>query len=156
RGTQEKDINLLAAQELARLLRQEGAFDVVLTRDNDTFVPLADRSKAANDSSADLFVSLHCNASRTPRDSGFEIYFESEKASDPEAQRVAEAENSSLELEGNKPAEDQAAQLLLGELSKTEYMNSASEAAALVARSVARRVDIENRGVKQAGFYVLR
>ena len=85
RGTYEKDINLAAALELAKLLRQEEAFDVLLTRTDDTFVPLGDRSRMANEFNADLFISLHCNASTNKRESGFEVYFLSEQASDPEA-----------------------------------------------------------------------
>ncbi|MBI3551974.1 MAG: N-acetylmuramoyl-L-alanine amidase [Elusimicrobia bacterium] len=154
-GTQEKDVNLSAAQELAKLLKQEGTFEVMLTRADDTFVPLADRSRLANEFGADLFISLHCNASHTHRDSGFEVYFLSEKASDPEAQKLADFENSVVELEG-KSVQDEQAAVILGELSKTENINAASEWAALLARDLSRRVDVENRGVKQAGFYVLR
>jgi N-acetylmuramoyl-L-alanine amidase len=155
RGTEEKDINLLAAKQLAKLLTEEGVFDVRLTRTDDTFIPLSERSRMANDWPADLFVSLHCNASKTSRDEGFEVYFESEHATDPQAEQLADFENSSLQLEG-KSSDDTAAQLLLGELSKTEYINSASQLAALMARDIAQRVSIGDRGVKQAGFYVLR
>ena len=155
RGTQEKDINLLAAKQLAKLLTEEGVFDVRLTRTDDTFIPLSERSRMANDWPADLFVSLHCNASKTPADEGFEVYFMSEHASDPQAEQLADFENSSLQLEG-KASDDTAAQLLLGELSKTEFINSASQLAALMARDISKRVGIEDRGVKQAGFYVLR
>lgn len=154
-GTREKDINLMAAQELAKLLSEEEAFDVFLTRTDDTFVPLSDRSKMANEFGADMFVSLHCNASRKVRESGFEVYFLSEKATDPEAEKLAEFENSALALEGKSRQDDQAA-IILQELSKTENINAASQLAALMARSLAKRVDMENRGVKQAAFYVLR
>lgn len=155
RGTQEKDINLKAALELAKLLKEEGTFEVVLTRDNDTFVPLSDRSRMANELGADLFVSLHCNASRHTKDHGFEVYFLSEKASDPESQRLADFENSSLELEG-KSTQDAQAELLLLELGKTENINQGAELAVLTARALEKRVDLSNNGVKQAGFYVLR
>ncbi len=154
-GTQEKDVNLAAAQELSRLLKEEGTFEVLLTRTDDTFVPLADRSRLANEFGADLFISLHSNSSPNPKEQGFEVYFLSEKATDPEAQRVADAENASLELEG-KTSQDAQAELLLGELAKTENVNAASEAAVLMARDIAKRIDIPDRGVKQAGFYVLR
>jgi N-acetylmuramoyl-L-alanine amidase len=155
RGTLEKDINLKAALELAKLLKQEGTFEVLLTRADDTFVPLSDRSRMANEFGADLFVSLHCNASRHPRDNGFEVYFMNEHATDPAAQELADRENSSVELEG-KTTQDAQAELLLMELSKTENINSASELAALTARDMEKRVDIADNGVKQAGFYVLR
>jgi N-acetylmuramoyl-L-alanine amidase len=155
RGTLEKDINLAAAKELAKLLRQEKVFDVVLTRDDDTFVPLDERSRIANEGQADLFVSLHCNAHRSPKENGYEVYFMSEKATDPEAERLAQFENSSLKLEGKTDADAQA-DLILHAMTKTESINAASELAALVSRDLRKRVDLAPRGVKQAGFYVLR
>jgi N-acetylmuramoyl-L-alanine amidase len=155
RGTPEKDITLAAAKELAKLLQQEKVFEVVLTRADDTFIPLAERSRVANDGHADLFISLHCNAHRDPKENGFEIYFMSEKASDPEAERLAQFENSSLDLEGKPPADAQA-DMILHAMTKTESINAASELAALVARDLHKRVDLAPRGVKQAGFYVLR
>ena len=155
RGTLEKDINLRAAMELASLFKEEEAFEVLLTRSDDTFVPLAERSRRANEFGADIFISLHCNASHNPRDSGFEVYFLSEKASDPDAERLAVFENSALELEG-KSAQGEQAAVLLQEMTKTENINAASELAALVARDLSKRVSLANRGVKQAAFYVLR
>ena len=154
RGTLEKDVNLAVALDLARLLREEDAFEVLLTRNDDTFIPLGDRSRLANEYDADLFVSIHCNSSPNPREQGFEIYFLSEKASDPEAARLAEIENSVLALE--EPGEGGEAAPILMALAKTENMNAASELAALISKSLSRRVDMEARGVKQADFYVLR
>jgi len=155
RGTLEKDVNLEAGLELARLLKGAGVFDVKMTRQDDTFVPLETRSKIANAWHADLFVSLHSNASKNPQDSGFETYFLSEKSSDPQSQRLAEFENSSLSLEA-KFRQHAEVQLLLGELSKTEYVNASSEFAGLVSRQVSGQTSLSDRGVKQAGFYVLR
>lgn len=155
RGTLEKDINLQAAKELARLLRQEGLFDVKLIRSEDVFVRLRERSKLANKYGADLFISLHCNANSSRAESGYEIYFLSERASDPEAERLAEFENSVLALEGEEDMEDGATSVLYA-LAKTEFINEAAELAGLMTQSLAKRVDIANRGVKQAAFYVLR
>lgn len=155
RGTMEKDFNLRAAKELAKLLKEDGVFDVVMTRDDDTFIPLADRSRIANEADADLFISLHCNGSPNSRENGYEVYFLSERASDPGAERTAEMENSSLELEGKSVDEEQA-EALLHALHNGENINAGSEIAGLVARALRRRVDLEDRGVKQAAFYVLR
>jgi N-acetylmuramoyl-L-alanine amidase len=155
RGTREKDITLAAALELARVLKERGDFDVVLTRDDDFFVPLSDRSKKANDIDADLFVSLHCNAAANRREHGFEVYSVSETASDPEAERLAAAENAALELEGKNPEDEAAKQILLA-MTKTEMINESAPFAALVERALGKRVDVPDRGQKQAGFYVLR
>jgi N-acetylmuramoyl-L-alanine amidase len=155
RGVREKDINLAAALELSRVLNARGDFQVVLTRENDSFVPLSDRSKIANDLNADLFVSLHCNSSLNHRESGFEVYSVSETASDPEAERLAATENAALELEGKKPEEEAAKQILLA-MTKTEMINESAPFAALVQRSLGKRISVADRGAKQAGFYVLR
>ena len=155
RGTKEKDITLLAALELAKVLRERGDFDVVLTRSDDTFVPLSERSKKANDLDADLFVSLHCNSANNHREHGFEVYSVSERASDPEAERLANIENSALELEGKDPQDELAKGILLA-MTKTEMINESAPFAALVERSIGKRVDVPDRGQKQAGFYVLR
>jgi len=155
RGTKEKDVTLAAALELARVLRERGDFDITLTRDDDTFVPLSDRSKKANDLDADLFVSLHCNAAGNHREHGYEVYSVSETASDPEAERLAAAENAALELEGKKPEDEAAKQILLA-MTKTEMINESAPFAALVERAVGKHADVSDRGQKQAGFYVLR
>ncbi|MFH1723398.1 MAG: N-acetylmuramoyl-L-alanine amidase [Elusimicrobiota bacterium] len=155
RGTLEKDINLATARELSRLLEVEKIFEILLIRTGDNFVRLGERSKKANEFKADLFISLHCNASTSRAESGFEIYFLSERASDPEAERLAEFENSVLALEGEDALEDETAGLLYA-LAKTEFINDAAELAGLMARAWAKRVDMPNRGVKQADFYVLR
>jgi N-acetylmuramoyl-L-alanine amidase len=141
RGTKEKDITLLAAFELAKVLRERGDFDVVLTRTDDTFVPLSDRSKKANDIDADLFISLHCNSAFSHKEHGYEVYSVSETASDPEAERLATVENSALELEGKNPQDELATGILLA-MTKTEMINESAPFA--------------DRGQKQAGFYVLR
>ncbi|OGS12870.1 MAG: hypothetical protein A2234_06635 [Elusimicrobia bacterium RIFOXYA2_FULL_58_8] len=154
-GLKEKEMNLLAAKEIFELLKGEEMFEVMLTRSADEFVPLADRSDMANKFKADLFVSIHANASRDRREKGFEIYFMSEKASDPGAAEVADYENSVLGLEGGA-AEPDAAAMLLHSMARNEYVNEGSRLAGLVAGEMEARTPMANRGVKQAAFYVLR
>ncbi|OGR59392.1 MAG: hypothetical protein A2X36_12610 [Elusimicrobia bacterium GWA2_69_24] len=156
RGIVEKTINLAASRELAGLLKEEGIFDVMLTREDDHFVKLGDRSKMANEAKADLFVSIHCNAHSSRAETGYEIYFLSERASDPDAERLAEFENSVIAMEGGHDASEDPAASLLVALARTEDINNASDLAGLIARSLGQRVDLANRGVRQAAFYVLR
>lgn len=155
RGSYEKDLNLAAALELARVLRERGDMDVLLTRETDVFVPLSERSELANAKEADLFVSLHCNAAGNRREGGFEIFSVSETASDPEAERIAAAENASLEYEG-KNVQDETAKLILLAMTKTEMLNESAAFAAIATKSLGKRLDLANRGAKQAAFYVLR
>ena len=154
-GLKEKELNLLVAKELYDQLKAEDNFDVLLTRSTDEFVPLADRSVLANNFKADLFISIHANASRDRRERGFEIYFMSEKASDPGAAEVADYENSVISLEDGAEQGDPAA-MLLHSMARNEYLNEGSRLAGLVTAEMEKRTPFANRGVKQAAFYVLR
>lgn len=154
-GMKEKDINLAVAKELRKLLEKEGFFEVLMVRTSDVFVPLAARSEFANRHGADIFISLHANATRRSSEHGFEIYFMSENASDPMAAEVADYENSVLELEDESQRPDAAA-MLLHSLARNEYLNEGSQLAAFVTREFEKHTPFKNRGVKQAAFYVLR
>ena len=155
-GTKEKDINLAIVKELKRLLVEDGEYDVFLTRSNDTFIPLVDRTTMANDRKADLFISVHSNASPRRDTAGFEIYFLSEKATDADAAATALLENSAINFE-NKPSKRQTQlQELLWSMVVNEFINDSSELCSFITGQVTHRIRIENRGVRQAGFYVLR
>jgi len=154
-GLKEKEMNLLVAKELGELLKSGDMFDVLLTRSADEFVPLSERSNVANSYKADIFVSIHANASRDRKEKGFEVYFMSEKASDPGAAEVADYENSVLGLEGADGASDAAA-MLLHSMARNEYVNEGSRLAGLVAAEMVKKTPFADRGVKQAAFYVLR
>jgi N-acetylmuramoyl-L-alanine amidase len=157
-GTKEKDINLAIVKELQRLFENDddGEYDVFLTRTDDTFIPLVERTSMANEKKAYLFVSVHCNAGSPRSMGGFEIYFLSENASDEEAAATAIMENAVVQLEG-KPSKKRAKlQELLWSLMVNEFVNESSELCSFITGEVTRRIKIENRGIKQAGFYVLR
>ncbi len=154
-GLKEKTINLKVAKLLLWKLEKVKGFKVSMTRDSDVFVPLRERSKIANEYGADLFISIHANASRHKRNQGFEIYFMSENASDPWAAEVADYENSVIRFEEKQEEPDPAA-LLLHSLARNEYMNEGSKLAGYVAKEFDKRTPFVNRGVKQAAFYVLR
>jgi len=154
-GTKEKDINLTIAKKLASLLEESG-YTVYLTRDSDVFIPLVDRTNFANEKNADLFISIHCNASIKKNTGGFEIYFLSETASDPGAMATQALENSVIKLEGLPTKKREKLQELLWSMVVNEFMNEASELSSFITKEVTKRTKIENRGIKQAGFYVLR
>jgi N-acetylmuramoyl-L-alanine amidase len=156
RGTEEKTINLLVAQALAQSLRDDGDYEVLLTRTDDTFIPLAERAALANRYNADLFISVHCNASLSPKLKGMEVYFLSERASDPHADAVARAENAPLALEGGSSRSQAKLQLLLRSLVKNVNINESSALGGMVDREVGQSLGENTLGVKQAAFYVLR
>ncbi len=154
-GTKEKDINLLIALELARILKIEGGYKVLLTRSDDTFVPLIDRSVFANEAKADLFISIHCNASIRRTEGGFEIYYLAEEASDEHAEEAEKLENAVISLEGPLSPKKKRLQDLLFSMAQTEFINESSLLSHAINRSVKKRVAIQSRGVKQANFHVL-
>ncbi|MDE2314597.1 MAG: N-acetylmuramoyl-L-alanine amidase, partial [Elusimicrobia bacterium] len=155
RRLEEKNVNLLAARQLAGIFRKDKRFDVIMTRDSDVFIPLSGRSAIANNDDADVFVSLHCNSAPERGRNDFEIYSMSDHATDPEAERLAEYENSVVKLEG-KPSQETQAQLLLDEMGETEFYNDGAKLAAFVEREADKRFPKLDGGVRKADFYVLR
>jgi N-acetylmuramoyl-L-alanine amidase len=155
-GTKEKDINLAIVQELKRIFDRDYNYKVILTRKDDTFIPLSERTSIANKNWADLFISVHCNANFDRSVSGFEIYFLSEKATDSEAAATAIFENSVLKLEERSRKKNSLIKNILGSMALNEYVNESSELCGFIADEAQSKLKILNRGVKQASFYVLR
>jgi len=155
-GTLEKHVTLAIAKKVRSLLVSAG-FTVYLTREDDTFMPLVERTAFANAKRADLFVSIHCNAAGKTRsgEKGFEAYSLSEYATDPDAVATERLENEAIRFEQPTGAQEKL-QKLLWSLVLNEYMNESSRLNGLIAREVVKRTGLNHRGVKQAGFYVLR
>lgn len=160
-GDAEKDRNL----EIALLVRDLLALgmpgvEVVMTRDTDTYVSLGERTRFANRTRADLFVSIHCNASTNRGAGGFETYFLSLARTD-DARAVAAMENGVAELYGDPDpepgSEDGALSFLLADIAQNLYLSQSSSLAEMLQRSMSGEWPSgSDRGVKQAGFYVLR
>lgn len=161
KGVREKDINLKVAKRLYDLLVKEKMFDVKMSRNDDTFIPLGDRPVLANDFNADIFVSIHSNAARRSSANGFEVYFRSDKASDAEAAETAALENEALKYDGQENAKVSFADLLLKSLATNENINESSKLAGHIRNSVAERsrslgIKVYENSIKQANFYVLK
>jgi N-acetylmuramoyl-L-alanine amidase len=154
-GTEEKKINLNIAKESAKLLEADG-YEVFLTREDDVFMPLVERTQFANNKKADIFISIHCNASPKKSSAGYEIYFLSEKASDPDAEATAAFENSAINLEKEMSPKQTRLQELLWSMVVNEFINESSELCSFITEETIRRSKIANRGIRQGGFYVLR
>ena len=153
-GLVEKDLVLDVAFRLAKRLSENG-LEVVLTRRDDTFVPLEERTSIANDVRADLFVSIHGNASYDTKVRGIETFFLALSASDDHAGQVARRENQAFRIE-DTPARrsDDALVAIIGDLITNEHMEESNEFARLAQSELAGDPNIA-RGVKQAPFVVL-
>lgn len=155
-GLYEKTVTLDVAKRVAELLRRRLHLKVVLTRTEDEFVSLAERAKIANENKADLFVSIHCNASVKREIGGTETYFLSVAKTDW-ARAVEARENAVIRFELPEAASDTASlDYILWDMAQNEFLNESSELAELVQRELASRFTIEDRGLNQAGFYVLK
>jgi N-acetylmuramoyl-L-alanine amidase len=153
-GLKEKELVLDVVQRLARRLRSQG-LTVVLTRKDDRFLSLEERTAVANDARADLFLSIHANASRSRKPIGVETYFAALDASDEAAQEVAERENTALGATAPSPSFQDPLAAILGDLIESQHMEESSEFAKLAQTRLAAIDRARSRGVKQAPFVVL-
>jgi N-acetylmuramoyl-L-alanine amidase len=153
-GLREKDLVLDLARRLAKKLRAQG-LEVRFTRDADAFVALDARTEIANRAAADLFVSIHANASRAQSARGVETYFASPEASDEAAEELARAENAAFGPMAGKLADGDPLLSILGDLMAQEQLSDSQEFARLAQRELAQGAAARSRGVKQAPFVVL-
>ncbi len=152
-GLREKVVALKIARRVKQLLQKELGCQVVLTRNRDRFLPLEQRTAIANVKKADLFVSIHANASPNRRLRGVETYFLN-FALDKEAMRVAALENAT----STKRIGD--LQKILNNIMKNAKIRESYRLAshvqdALVKSLKSRYPKVHNLGVKQAPFFVL-
>ena len=151
-GLQEKDLVLDVALRLDRLVRQELGAEVLLTRATDVFIPLEERTAIANSRGADLFLSVHANASRNARARGIETYFLS-FAKNPHAEAVAARENAI------SPATLKDLQNLVKAITLNSKIDESRDFAAAVQEHMVKGVRaqhaVPDRGVHTAPFYVL-
>ena len=157
-GTREKDVVLSVARKLRSKLDANG-FKTYLTRSDDTYLKLAERASIAERRKADLFISLHANANPSRKVKGFSIYTLSEKASDEEAKKLAEAENAADKIGVSGFTEfEENIRIALSSLQQHAVAEMSEEYATGCARAF-KRADIEQQAgpdVRHAPFAVLR
>lgn len=152
-GTKEKDVVLAIGLKLAEKLRDELGLDVVMTRSTDVFIPLEERTAIANKVNADLFVSVHANASLNRAASGIETYYLNLAKTEKAAQVAARENNTSLEKVS-------LLQAILFDLMANYKLNDSAHLADEVQRALNKKMHgsysgVKNLGVKQGPFYVL-
>jgi len=156
--TQEKKIVLDIAKRLAKLIRKDKLFEVVMTRDKDEAVSLEDRTKIANVSGGDLFVSIHGNASLNRSARGFQVFFLAPAWND-EARASAQLENASFltELNGSGDGSGDDLTFILSDMIQTEFQTESADLASMVDKEFRKKLGNQTRarGLDQAGFYVL-
>ena len=152
-GLKEKDVVLRVARKLAPKLRRRMGVDVVLTRNADVFIPLKGRTAMANAERADLFLSLHANASHNRRAGGLETYY-LDKTTDEATMKLAAREN------GTARRNLTDLQIMLSDLKLNVFLSDSISLASHLQSSLVKRTRphyprAKDLGVKKGLFYVL-
>ena len=153
KGLTEADLVLDVALRLEQLLSKQDGFDVVLTRRVDTFVPLEERTAIANREGADLFLSIHANASTNSSARGIETYFLNLTAN-PDAEMVAARENAASSRSMNQLPD------IVKAIALNNKIHESRDFASMIQSSLHSQLQksdnsVRNLGVKQAPFMVL-
>jgi N-acetylmuramoyl-L-alanine amidase len=152
-GTREKDIVLQIGLKLSQRIREELGIDVVMTRSTDVFIELQERTAIANKVGADLFVSIHANASLNRSARGIETYYLNLAKTEKAAQLAAKENGTTLEKVS-------VLQAVLFDLMANYKLNDSAHLADEVQKSLHKKAQtaypaVKNLGVKQGPFYVL-
>ncbi|MGZ9085880.1 MAG: N-acetylmuramoyl-L-alanine amidase family protein [Rhodoplanes sp.] len=155
--TREKDITLALARQIRDALAQSGRVRVALTRDDDTYLELADRYGVARRLDADLFISIHADAApRNDQARGATVYTLSEVASDREAAQLAVRENQAGLIAGTRLSPDPNVNLVLIDLAQRESMDVSADFARLLHREAAPVFPFRPDWHRFAAFIVLK
>jgi len=134
RGTKEKDIALDVAKRLEKKLSKNMNVKIVMTRDEDVFLRLEERTKIANESNGNLFISIHTNAAEDRRASGFETFLIGTNKNEA-AVRVAARENAVLELEGTTGKKLTNEDLIQATIAQSAFASKSEQFASMVQRN---------------------
>jgi N-acetylmuramoyl-L-alanine amidase len=152
KGTLEKNVTLAAARRLKGALEGRLGVRVLLTRDGDQTLPLDQRAAVANNNKADLFISLHANASLRPATAGAEVLYLSLAEYGDEAQRAARGGAESLPVLGGGSRE---IEVILWEMAQARYIDQSAAFARTVEAALRERIGMSRRAIQPAPFRVL-
>jgi len=151
-GALEKQVTLSVARRLKAALESRLGLRVILTRDGDTTIGLDERAAVANNNKADLFVSLHANASPRAATSGAEVFYLSLDEYGDAAERAAHADSEALPVFGGGSRD---IELILWDMAQARYIKESASLAQSVEVSLRQRVPMSARAIQQAPFRVL-
>ena len=149
----EKELTLQLARELRDRLAADGRVRIALTREDDRYLTLDQRSALARRLGASLYVSLHMDSAPNPLARGASIYSLSDVASDAEAEKLALKENSAV---ARAAGSDGSVRAILSDLALRSQMTASANFAELLVRSSAGRVELRPQPHRFANFFVLR
>ncbi len=157
RGLKEKDVTLDIARRMAEILAGKHKISPQLTRDSDSFIPLAERVAKAQAARADFFISIHADSAKSSEARGFSAYSLSEEASDDFAQELAKQENladrfADLKLD---QADPDVANILF-DLVNRETQAAAVKTKVKLVKGLERELKLLHNPIRSANFAVLR
>ena len=155
--TREKDVVLAFGLALRDILEKSGQYKVVMTRNDDTFVSLQNRVKTARDAKADLFIAIHADTLKNPLVRGTTIYTVSDKATDAEAEELAQKENRADVIAGIDLGHqsDGVANILIN-LAQRESKNQAMYFSKKAAQNLGPVTVLTTKPIRSAAFVVLK
>ena len=151
-GTLEKDVTLGVARRLKAAIESRLGARVILTREADQTVGLDERAAVANNNKADLFISLHANASVRGSAAGAEVFYLSLGDYGAQAQRVAQGESEALPVFGGGTRD---IDVILWEMAQARHIEQSAALATAMEASLRQRVPMSPRAIQQAPFRVL-
>jgi N-acetylmuramoyl-L-alanine amidase len=149
----EKELTLQIARELRHRLAANGRVRIAMTRDSDRYLTLDQRSALARRLGASLYVSLHMDSAPNPLARGASIYSLSDVASDAEAERLANVENSAV---ARAAGSDGSLRAILSDLAVRSQMTASANFAERLVRNSAGRIELRPQPHRFADFHVLR
>lgn len=166
--TKESDIVLIITRRLKALLDQDSRFKATMTRNSDQFLKLSQRAQIANQAQADLYLSIHANASVDSRAKGLEVYFQNQLPPDEEAMYMANLEEQS-ETQGNLPTQKlnldkygiqtekmpADARLIIEDLLRADRIKKSSQFSKSIYRNWRGTRKSKQYSIRQAPFYVV-
>jgi len=154
-GTYEKDVVLQISKRLKELLQEKLDVQVFMTRNTDKYIALKDRTQYANQVGGKLFISIHANWNRNQSVRGASTYFLGLAKSD-EALEIAQRENAAIQYEENSEYSHLTDEkIILASMAQNSFNKESQDLAAIIQESIHEQTGIKDRGVLQAGFYVL-
>lgn len=159
-GNKEKDLNLAVALKVGKILEQTPNIDLIYTRTTDEFIELRERAKMANRFNSNLFISIHCNANKSPTGNGSETYVMGMSRANMNLE-VSKAENSVIFLEDNyektyKGFDPNNPGTLIGlQILQENNLTSSIDLATKIQNNFSTTMSIRSRGIKQEPLWVL-
>jgi N-acetylmuramoyl-L-alanine amidase len=159
-GNKEKDLTLAVTLKVGKLLEQTPNIELIYTRQTDEFIELRERAKIANRVNANLFISIHCNANRSPTGNGSETYVMGMSRANMNLE-VSKAENSVIFLEDNyqktyKGFDPNKPETLIGlQIVQESNLTSSIDLATKIQTNFSNTISIKSRGIKQEPLWVL-